>query len=91
MAQILVRNIPDEVKARLKRRAELHKRSLEEEVREILALVPEPERKSRVSQGIGTVLAKKFAAQNVPIETWDDFDDGMAQLRRSWSLRDVKL
>jgi plasmid stability protein len=42
MAQILVRNLPDAVKARLQRRAERNARSLEAEVREILGSVPEP-------------------------------------------------
>ena len=36
MAQFLVRNLEDSVKARLKRRAERNGRSMEEEVREIL-------------------------------------------------------
>ena len=36
MAQILVRNIEQDVKTRLQRRAQRHGRSMEEEVREIL-------------------------------------------------------
>ncbi len=36
MAQFIVRNLEDDVKARLKRRAAQHKRSMEEEVRHIL-------------------------------------------------------
>lgn len=36
MAQILVRNLDDDVKAKLQRRARRHGRSSEEEVREIL-------------------------------------------------------
>ncbi len=36
MAQLLVRNLDEDVKARLKRRAERHGRSMEEEVRQIL-------------------------------------------------------
>lgn len=37
MAQILVRNLPDDTKDALRRRAEQHQRSLEAEVREILS------------------------------------------------------
>lgn len=37
MSQLLVRNLPDDVKERLRVRAELHNRSLEAEVREILS------------------------------------------------------
>jgi plasmid stability protein len=36
MAQFIVRNLEDDVKARLKRRAAHHRRSMEEEVRHIL-------------------------------------------------------
>ena len=36
MAQLVVRNLEDEVKARLQQRAQRHGRSTEEEVREIL-------------------------------------------------------
>ncbi|MBI3938530.1 MAG: Arc family DNA-binding protein [Betaproteobacteria bacterium] len=36
MAQLIVRHLEDDVKARLKRRAERHGRSMEEEVRQIL-------------------------------------------------------
>lgn len=36
MAQVVVRQLEEEVKARLKRRAERHGRCMEEEVREIL-------------------------------------------------------
>jgi plasmid stability protein len=36
MAQVIVRNLEDDVKARLKRRAAQHGRSMEEEVRDIL-------------------------------------------------------
>ena len=41
MAQLVVRNLPDDVKERLKARAKRHGRSLEAEVREILSDVPE--------------------------------------------------
>jgi plasmid stability protein len=49
MAQIIVRNLEDEVKERLAQRARRHGRSMEAEVRDILrnavreALAPEPE------------------------------------------------
>ena len=36
MAQLVVRNLDDEVKAKLRRRAEAHGHSMEEEVRAIL-------------------------------------------------------
>jgi plasmid stability protein len=59
VAQLVVRNIEDEVKARLQRRARRNRRSMEEEVRDILrAAVHEKEAKS--VYGLGTELAALF-------------------------------
>ena len=57
MAQLIVRDIENEVKAKLQRRAKRHGRSMEEEVREILrdATKTESERK-----GLGTRIAAHF-------------------------------
>jgi antitoxin FitA len=44
MAQVIVRNLPDEVVIRLKARAIEHKRSLEQELREILSEAARPSR-----------------------------------------------
>ena len=58
MAQVIVRNIEDEVKTGLKQRAALHGWSMEEEVRQIL--------RSAVSQALppraklGTRIAERF-------------------------------
>ena len=59
MAQVVVRNIEDDVKARLKRRAALHGWSMEEEVRQIL-------RDAVVEHGqapvkLGSLMAARFA------------------------------
>jgi plasmid stability protein len=58
MAQLVVRNIEEDVKKRLKKRAEKHGRSMEEEVRDILraALVADKTDKS----GFGTRFASYF-------------------------------
>lgn len=57
MAQLVVRNITDEVKARLQRRARRHGLSMEEEVRNILRnAVTEEERPG----GLGTEIASLF-------------------------------
>ena len=62
MAQLIVRNLDEDVKARLQRRAKRHGRSTEEEVREILRGAvaeegaPEPPLGSRIAArfaGIG--------------------------------------
>lgn len=58
MAQLIVRNIDEDVKARLKRRAESHGQSMEEEVRQILteAVLRKPLREF----GLGTLIAERF-------------------------------
>jgi plasmid stability protein len=60
MAQFVVRDIEDGVKARLKRRAERHGRSMEEEVRDILRNAVH-ERESK-SGGLGSEIAALFDA-----------------------------
>jgi plasmid stability protein len=59
MAQLLVRNIENGVKARLQRRAKRNGRSMEEEIRDILrAAVHKDEEKSEF--GLGTEIAALF-------------------------------
>jgi len=59
MAQVIVRNLEDEVKAVLKHRATQHGWSMEEEVRQILrrAINEEP----ITSEKLGTRIAARFA------------------------------
>jgi antitoxin FitA len=58
MAQLLVRNLENSVKARLQRRAKRHGHSMEEEVRDILRAAANEERAPKV--GLGTELAALF-------------------------------
>ena len=58
MAQFIVRNLEDDVKTRLKRRAARHGRSMEEEVRHILRNVTKEENK-RVAR-LGSRIAARF-------------------------------
>ena len=66
MAQILIRNLDDRVKARLQRRAKRNGRSMEAEVREILsdALAKEntPRRK------LGSEIVALFSGQGIYID-----------------------
>ncbi len=59
MAQLVVRNLEDDVKNKLQRRAKRHARSTEEEVRDILrnAVRGEP----RASAPLGSRLAARFS------------------------------
>jgi antitoxin FitA len=59
MAQLVVRNIENEVKARLQRRAKRHGRSMEEEAREILRNATRDEQSP--SGGLGSEIAALFA------------------------------
>ena len=59
MAQLLVRNLEDDVKVRLQLRARRHGRSTEEEVREILRNAVRDESASR--KPLGSRLRARFA------------------------------
>ncbi len=59
MAQLVVRNLEDEVKARLQRRARQHGRSTEEEVREILRNAVKAE--DGTKEPLGSRLRARFA------------------------------
>lgn len=59
MAQLVVRQLDDDVKAKLQRRARRHGRSTEEEVREILRNAVKNEGSAR--PGLGTRLAARFS------------------------------
>lgn len=59
MAQLIVRDLEEEVKARLQRRAARHGRSMEEEVRQILRNALKEE--NRPSAKLGSRIAARFA------------------------------
>jgi len=58
MAQLVVRQLDDDVKERLKRRARRHGRSTEEEVREILRNAVRGE--GRIREPLGSRIAARF-------------------------------
>jgi antitoxin FitA len=58
MAQFVVRNLEEEVKARLKRRAERHGRSMEEEIRHILRKAAKES--GRPITSLGSRIAARF-------------------------------
>ncbi len=60
MAQLVVRSLEEEVKVRLKARAERNGRSLEEEVRHILRDAAKAPRRS--ARGLGSRIAARFEA-----------------------------
>lgn len=66
MAQLVVRNLDDDVKAKLQRRAKRHGRSTEAEVREILRDAVRPQAAAR--KFLGTRIAQRFAGPGVDVE-----------------------
>jgi antitoxin FitA len=60
LAQLVVRNLEEEVKARLQRRAARHGRSMEEEVRDILRDALKGD--DFPAGGLGTEIASLFAS-----------------------------
>jgi len=58
MAQLIVRNLEEEVKTRLRKRASRHGRSVEEEVRDILRNATKAEGKRK--GGIGSAMSRLF-------------------------------
>lgn len=68
MAQFIVRHLEDDVKARLKRRAAHHGRSMEEEVRHILrgAVKDENQRVAKLGSRIAARFAKSGLTRELP-------------------------
>ncbi len=63
MAQFVVRDLEEEVKVRLKRRAERHGRSMEEEIRQILRSAARDQ--TRPIAKLGTRIAERFAGTGI--------------------------
>lgn len=59
MGQLVVRNLENEIKARLQLRAKRHGHSMEEEVRDILRNAVHAEEMS--SEGLGTAISRLFS------------------------------
>jgi plasmid stability protein len=67
MAQLLVRNIEDDVKARLKERAQRHGQSLESEVRDILRdAVKGSARPRKLGSEIAALFRGRGLDQDIP-------------------------
>lgn len=91
MAQILVRNVSEDVKVRLKRRAEARGVSLEAEVREILdKAANEPAPLAELTgEGAGTRFARELAKIPYDEETRNEFEKHLKNIRRNSRMRTV--
>jgi antitoxin FitA len=75
MAQILIRNLDDRVKARLQRRAKRNRRSMEAEVREILNNAANENTEPKL--GLGSEMAALFSGSGVYLDKPIDEIRGM--------------
>lgn len=92
MAELVVRNLPDEVKERLQRRAKQHDHSLEAEVRLVLTEVPElPSPVTEEGQGWATKLAREMQEIGITNEDVDELERTIAEGRKQWRTRDLGL
>jgi len=66
VAQIIVRGLEDDIKARLKRLADRHGRSMEEEVRDILRNAAKAENKPLPK--LGSRIAARFAKVGLTVD-----------------------
>jgi plasmid stability protein len=67
VAQLVVRNLEEQVKAGLQRRARRHGRSMEQEVREILRNAAHDQEEVRgLGTAISTLFAKSGLAADIP-------------------------
>jgi len=66
VAQFVVRNLEEDVKARLKRRAERHGRSMEEEIRHILRNAAREE--NRPVTRLGARIAARFKRTGLTVD-----------------------
>ena len=66
MAQILVRNVEDQLKTRLQRRARRHGHSMEAEAREILRNALKEEETSK--RGLGSEMVALFSGSGVYLD-----------------------
>ncbi len=64
MAQVVVRNLDEGTKARLKRRAARHGHSMEQEIRDILTAAVGETRQ----EGLGTLITRHFAGKGIGID-----------------------
>lgn len=83
MAQLVVRNLDDEVKERLRERAKRNRRSLEAEAREILKEAAESEHTGReAAPGFGTRASARFKRIGFSRKELDSFNRTVEEARK---------
>lgn len=92
MAQLVVRNLSDEIKVRLKRRAEKHGRSLEAEVRDILASAADDagQPPDEGAQAVARLIRRQREIGVTKADV-DDLNEDIAELRRDQHTHDIAV
>jgi plasmid stability protein len=85
MICLVIRNLEKSVIARLKRRAEHHSQSLDDEIREILRYAVDDEEPA--GEGLGTLIARRFAGKGLDFEIPEWNNEFIAALNRSTGSR----
>jgi plasmid stability protein len=84
MAQLVVRNLAEDVKSRLRIRAAQHGRSMEEEIRAILReAVATP---AAATGGLGTEIAEHF--KEIGLRDGEEIPELRGHLTRPWKFDD---
>jgi plasmid stability protein len=93
MAQIPVRDLPDDVKEKLRRNAEAHGRSLEAEVRDVLTREPDhkPDTEKMTSAELVDQLLAASKANPIPDDVWAEFEANLKRARKGARARPVRL
>lgn len=90
LAQLVVRNMREATKLRLKARATENGRTLEAEVRALLeaAVAPQAEVASGRRNFVDTLI-KQQAENPIDDEAREQFQKNMAELRANWTVREI--
>lgn len=91
MAQLVVRDLPEDTKERLRTRAKAHGRSLEAEVRDILEAAARSKPMPPKKDGFGTRMQERFAKRGLTESEARQFNRAIAELRRSSQPRIPEL
>jgi plasmid stability protein len=94
MAQLIVRRIADDVKARLKARDARHGRSVEAEVRAIIEEAMKGEEAEQAESArvcFGTLMRQRFSKDDLTEKEARLVTEAIEQLRRGGRLRDPGL
>lgn len=92
MAQLLVRDLSDETKERLRARAKAKGRSLEAEARDVLETAANTAQEPDAPKGgLGTELVRKMSRHKVTDADIDELERLIKEGRKHWSSRKIEF